>query len=107
MIHIYEVLDDECYVGGIAVTEENVFSFDLNESLDYIKDQEIDEQSSIELETSLASQQKDSYVDVSSIFELRVEYRKIDQEIIASEHIEQPQTMYNEINQIDNTAENK
>ena len=107
MIHIYEVLDDECYVGGIAVTEENVFSFDLNESLVFKKGQEIAELRGIELEPSLAIEPKDSYVDVRGVFELRGEYRKVDHEFVASEHIEQPHTMYNEINQIDDTAENE
>ena len=91
----------------MAVTEENVFSFDLNESLYFKKGQEIAELRGIELEPSLAIEPKDSYVDVRGVFELRGEYRKVESEPADSEYLEQPNALYNEINQIDDTTDDE
>lgn len=74
--------------GGSHLSNENdVFSFDLNESLYFEKGQEVSEMLGISLEPEISIQSFRDYVSIRGVIELQGEYRK---NVSQDEQVEEP-----------------
>lgn len=70
------ILAQQLKGGSYLVNEQDVFSFDLNESLYFEKGQEVSQMLSISLEPEISIQSFNEYVSIRGVIELHGEYEK-------------------------------